>query len=199
MKHIFKDILLFFKGHWPHLIIAIPAAIIFTVPHELAHCLAVWIQGGTVTDFVWLPSGSEWGHMSYSFPSGVEYSQTLVSLSPYIFWTSFCLIAGLLSLRKTAWHFWIASTIFVWLFIVPFADIANAAIPYLLWNNDNDFQQAFGPSQPSFVLIAIILGIVALIYGFIINKRLYRERALGFPTYCILAISAAFVLFAITA
>lgn len=131
MKNVTKDILSFFRSHWPHLIIAIPVAIALTIVHELAHCSVVWIQGGNVTDFVWLPSGSEWGHIQYSFPKGVEYNQTAVSFAPYAFWICCCLLAGLLSLKKSPWQFWFASIIFVWLFIVPMADIANAIMPYI--------------------------------------------------------------------
>ncbi|MDA3800424.1 MAG: hypothetical protein PF692_15290 [Kiritimatiellae bacterium] len=198
IKNIIQDILSFFRSHWPHLIIAIPVAITLTIVHELAHCSAVWAQGGNVTDFVWLPSGSEWGHMKYSFPKGVEYSRTAISFAPYAFWIFSCLFAGILSLKKSPWPFWFASIIFVWLFIVPLADIANAAIPYIFWNTKNDFKQAFGSISPSFVFIATLLGLTTLIYGFFLNKRLYRNRSLGFPAYCILATTATLIIFIIT-
>src|SRR5262245_36372498 len=112
MKNAFRDIITFFKNHWIHIIIAIPAAIAFTVLHELAHCAAVWIQGGTVTEFVWLPSKAEWGHIRYLFPADTTYNATAISLSPYIFWVSLMLLSGILACRKSAWPFWIASIIF---------------------------------------------------------------------------------------
>lgn len=198
MKHVLQDIAAFFKGHWPHVIVAIPTAVAFTALHEVSHCVAVWMQGGTVTEFVWLPSGSEWGHMRYSFPSGVQYSATAVSLCPYVLWVSLCLFAGVLAFRQTPWPFWCASTIFVWLFIVPLADIANTAAPYLLWDADNDFQHAFGPSRPSFVATAVALGAVFATCGFLLNKRLYRDRAVGFPTYCVLAATATLAILTIS-
>ena len=172
-----KDIVSFFKGHWPHIIIAIPAAIAFTAVHELAHCAAVWVQGGSVTKFVWLPSGTHWGYMRYSFPPGVSHNATTVSLSPYALWVSSCLFAGLLSLRRCKWPFWFASTVFVWLFIAPLTDIANTAVPYLLLNADNDFRDAFGPTRPFFMVVAGIGGFAAAAYGPLLCKRLYRERA----------------------
>ena len=198
MKPILKDILLFFKGHWPHLIVVIPAAVAFTALHELAHCAGVWLQGGRVTNFVWLPSGTEWGHMQYLFPSGAEYSSTAISLSPYVFWISFCLLAGILSLKRSPWPFWIASIIYVWLFIVPLADIANTAMPYLLTNTNNDLQQAFGAARFSYVLIAVIFGIAAAIFGFLLNKRLYRDRSIGLAAYCVLATTATLIILAIS-
>ncbi|MHC4553215.1 MAG: hypothetical protein ACYSUT_10715 [Planctomycetota bacterium] len=198
MKLMFKDIISFFKSHWPHLIVAIPAAVAFTAIHELAHCVAVWVQGGHVTSFVWLPSGTKWGYMRYSFPIGTEYSSTAISLSPYVFWFSFCLLAGILSLRRTAWPFWIASIIYVWLFIVPLADIANTAAPYLLKNTNNDLQHAFGAARSSYALITVVVGIAVAIFGFLLNKRLYRDRSIGFPAYCVLATIATLVILAIS-
>ena len=198
MKHVLQDIVSFFKGHWPHVILAIPAAVAFTAAHEFAHCFAVWMQGGSVTDVVWLPSGSEWGHMQYSFPSGVEYSAAAVSLSPYAFWVCSCLLAGILSLRRSVWPFWCSSTIFVWLFILPLADIANTAAPYFLCDTDNDFRHAFGPSQTTFAVVAMVFAVGVAICGFLLNKRLYRDRSVGFPAYCALATAAVLIVLAVS-
>lgn len=194
MKQILNQVAWFFWGHRWHLLVAIPAVVGFTVFHELAHSVAVWVQGGAVTAFVWLPAGSEWGHMCYSFPPDADYSEVAVSLSPYAFWVCFCLLAGVLSLRRTPWRFRYASTIFVWLFIVPLADIANAAIPYLFWNADNDLREAFGPVLSSTVIMAAVFGIIAVMGGFLINRRLYRERSLGFPAYGVLVVLAALLI-----
>ena len=181
-----------------HLLVAIPAAVLFTIFHELAHCTAVWLQGGTVTDFVWIPSGDEWGHMRYVFPKGVTYNQTLVSIAPYICEIVLIIIAGILSLKKKPWNFLCASTIFIWLFVVPIADTANAAIPYILHNANNDLKQAFGSVQSSFIFMGIIFGIVAIVYGFFLNKQLYRERALSLSAYSILVITATIAITLLT-
>ena len=196
MKRVLHDLAAFFKGHWPHFVAAIPAAIAFTALHELAHCAAVWIQGGNVTDFAWLPSAAGWGHMSYLFPQGVQYSRRAIMLAPYAFWAGSCLLAGALASRRAPWPFWAASTIFVWLFIVPLADIANTAIPYVLWNTFNDFHRAFGPVGLSFSVLAVVLGLLASWYGYLLNRRLYRDRAVGLPAYCVLAVLAALVVLA---
>jgi len=191
MKNIFQDILQFFKSHWPHFIVAIPAAIGITIVHEFAHCIGVWLQGGEVTNFVWLPSATEWGHMEYVFAANTKQNQVVISFAPYMFWILLALLAGILASRRKPWPFWCASTIFLWFFVAPLADIANAAIPYLLWNHDNDFFQAFGDMRPAFIAIAILFGLASATYGYLLNKRLYRDRAIGFPAYCLLATAAA--------
>ena len=198
MRQTWQDIVRFFKGHWLHLLLAIPAVVGFTVVHELAHCAAVWIQGGQVTEFVWLPSPGEWGHMRYEFQRGVVYSPQFISLAPYLCWLLLCLLTGALSLRPRPWPFWFASTLFVWCFIVPLADIANAALPYLVWTSDNDLLHAFG--QPA-LSIAAVLGIGATVLvclGFPIQRRLYRERAVGLGAYSLLAACGAVGIIAIT-
>ncbi len=152
---------------------------------------------GRVIDFVWWPSGTEWGHMQYVFPSGTPYSPTAISLSPYAFWIFFCLLAWLLSFKRSAWPFWAASTLYIWLFVVPLADIANTALPYILWDANNDFQRAFGPVRPMFTFLAIALAVSAVSAGFSMNRRLYRERAVGGRAYGILAVAAALLVLAV--
>ena len=197
-NHVYRDIVSFFRSHWPHLIIVIPAVFVFTAIHEFAHCIGVWIQGGQVTDFAWLPSGAEWGHMQFVFPPGTEYNAAVISLGPYAMWICFILLAGILSLKRTAWPFWFASTVFIWLFAAPLADIANTAVPYLLGNAQNDMQNALGPAQFSYAMVAGVFFIAAAAYGFVLNKRLYRYRCIGLPAYCALAAAAALAICIIT-
>ena len=198
MGCIKRDIIAFIKAHWVHIILAIPAAVAFTALHELAHCVAVWLQGGEVLEFVWLPSQGEWGHMSYSFSEYHDHSTRIVSLAPYIFWVASCFIASILSLRQKPWKFWIASTIFVWLFIVPLADIANTALPYLLLDVSNDFQSAFGSSGVLISVSLTVFAVVMIILGFGIQKRLYRERDICVGAYYILVMMAVLAIFMIT-
>ena len=188
-----KQIKGFFRGHWPHLLVAVPLGIAFTALHELAHSVAVWLQGGTVTSVVWLPSASEWGHMSCSFPDGARYSMRMIMLAPYMLYIGMSLLAGVLSFRRRAWPFWAASTVFVWLFIVPVADIANTAVPYALCGSLNDFHRAFGPSSPSIAVALLASGASVACYGYWLNRRLYRDRAVGLPAYCGLVVLAGLV------
>ena len=198
MHQLWQDIGRFFRGHWAHLLLAIPAVVGFTVVHELAHCAAVWIQGGQVTEFVWLPSPGEWGHMRYEFQRGVVYSARFISLAPYLCWLLLCLLSAGLSLKPRPWPFWFGSTLFVWCFIVPLADISNTALPYLTRAADNDFLRAFGePTLP----IATVVGIgttVLVCLGFAIQRRLYRERAVGLAAYGVLAAAGAVGIIALT-
>ena len=187
MKTALWEIVSFFKSHWPHILIGIPAACAFTALHELAHCLAVWAQGGTVIEFAWLPTGKRWGYIRYVFPPDASFSEAAVSFSPYALWILFCLIAWILSLRRSPWPFWAASAVFVWLFLVPMADIANAAFPYVLWNADNDFRHAFGPCRPSMAAAVLLAGALAVGVGYHVHRRLYRDRAVGLQAYGIVA------------
>lgn len=182
-----QDLVQFFKGHWPHLLLLIPGALGVTVLHELAHCTAVWAQGGIVTNFVWLPTAGRWGYMQYMFPDGIPYDAMAISLAPYAMWAGCCLMAGLLSLKRTPWPYWLASCIFFWLFIVPVGDIANAAVPYVLRNAANDFQHAFGGTGIWDVLPLGVFALVSVVFGFFLNRCLFRGRALRAATYGVLA------------
>ncbi len=106
-----RDVVSFFRGHWPQILVGIPAAFGVTALHELAHCAAVWTQGGTVTDF----------------------------------------------------------------------------------------RRAFGPTRPAFCALGIGFGLLAAAWGFWVNVRLYRKRAVGLPAFGLLAATAALILLAVTA
>lgn len=173
----------FVRSHWGHLVVALPAVLAFTAVHELAHCLAVWVQGGRVTEFVWLPSGSEWGHMRFQFDPGVNHSSAAIAMAPYALWLGCGLVAGGLALRKTPWPFRTASIVYVWLFVAPTADIANTAVPYLMRGALNDFRDAMGPPRSTLWFAGILVALLATTYGFWLNRRLYRNGALDLPAY----------------
>jgi len=198
MKSVFSEILLFLKKHWIHILIGIPMVVGWTILHELAHCVAAWVQGGNVTEFVWLPSAQGWGHMRYSNSEFTPLMGQLVSLAPYFLWTALCLVAVLLSRRSGGWSFKGASTIFVWLFIVPVADMANTAVPYVLWGRDNDFYSAFGAPGLLLTLGIAVFGLLLFAGGFALNKRLYRDSALGACAYTTLAAVAGTLVVGIT-
>lgn len=179
----------FFKGHWLHVFFAAPGALLVTVAHEAAHCAAALVQGGTVTEFVWLPGGGYWGHMRYEFPQGVRYSSFVISIAPYVFWLVVAAGVALLSLRRRAYPFWLASTLFVWGFVVPLADVANAAFPYLAGAH-NDLRSAFGWPTAVAGLVVALLTLVAMAVGFVVQRRLYRERALGPLPFVVLSLLA---------
>ncbi len=122
-----RELLAFLRSHWLHVLFAAPGALLVTVAHEAAHCAAALVQGGTVTEFVWLPGGGYWGHMRYEFPQGVRYSSFAVSIAPYVFWL---LVAA-----------WVA---------VAFMALAS------------------------------------IVLGFLVQRRLYRERRLSARAYAVL-------------
>jgi len=198
MNDTVRDVVRFFKTHWPHVLLGIPGAIAITAVHELAHCAAVWVQSGTVTEFVFIPSGAQWGHMNFVFPPGAAFNRSAISLAPYMLGIMSCLLVGALALRRKPWPFWAASTFFVWLFIVPVGDIMNGAIPYLLRSAQNDLMRAFGPPTLLWLAIGVAFGIVATAWGYFLNKRLYRDRAMSLPTYSIFAATAALILLVVT-
>lgn len=187
----------FFKGHWPMLLVAPPMAVFFTLLHEAAHAFAVVVQGGTLTEFVWLPTWHGWGHISYKFPLDAEFSSRAISIAPYFMWVMFSCTAALLSLRKRAWPFWFAATVFVWMFAAPLMDIAHNGIPYLCGVN-NDFASAFGPPGFDVLTAFAVAGVISAIGGFAVQRRLYRERALSVKAYIILFCAASAFLLAVS-
>lgn len=136
--------------------------------------------------------------MRYAFPPGAQYSSGAISLAPYVGWVVLCFSAVALALRPRPWPFWIASTIFMWLFAVPLADIANAALPYALRGATNDLWHAFGPARPATALAMAAFGAFMVCTGFPLQKRLYRGRALSVSAYGILSACAVVLILGVT-
>jgi hypothetical protein len=176
------ETLRFLRRHWPHLLLFVPGVIVVTVIHESAHAIAVLLQGGTVSEFIWLPSDDKWGSVSYDLPHGSERAAYLISLAPNLLWLLFATLACALSFRRQPCGYWQASFIYVWLFVVPLADIANTAFPYLT-GKTNDFRSAFGP--PAALAGPLVAAFCALTFsaGYFLQRRLYRADRLSAPSY----------------
>jgi hypothetical protein len=157
-----------------------------TILHEGAHALAVIAQGGQVTQFVWLPSPGRWGYIQYHFPEGIHFSAFAILIAPYGMWGLLGLMAGILSLRRNPYPQWIASTIFIWMFVMSLGDIANTAIPYLL-GGSNDFTTAFGAPTKTAWVLTFLFGAGGVGFGMKVQQRLYRERALSVTSYTLMA------------
>ena len=186
--HLRFELGVFFRWHWPHFLLAAPGTVLCTILHEGAHALAVTLQGGQVTTFVWLPSTERWGYIEYAFPDQYHFSGFAISVAPYCLWLLLMLMAGVLSLKTNPHLPWVSSTIFIWMFVVPLGDIANTALPYLL-GSVNDFTNAFGfPTSLEWALI-VLFGIASTAFGMMVQQRLYRERALSVPGYTLLAMA----------
>lgn len=183
---MFRDILAFIRRHWPHLLLFIPGAIGVTILHEAAHAGAVLLQGGTVSQFVWLPGAGNWGYISYVFPDGTPNSTFLISIAPYLLWCLLALAASALSVRKQKVGYGWASVIYFWLFVVPLGDIANTAFPYLA-GKQNDFLSAFGHPSPAEAVIIGLSCAVAVFAGYHVQLGLYREGSLSATSYAMLS------------
>lgn len=194
---LIPEILLFLRWHWWHLVLLIPGAVLVTLLHEAAHAVAVVVQGGSVHEFVWLPGRGSWGHVAYSFPPGARYSRTLIALAPTIVWVSLAGGVCSLSLRTRVFGYLQASLAYFWLFVIPLADVAHAAFPFLA-GHDNDYASAFGePGAASAVMIGTA-AVVAWIGGYFVQLRLYRAHALSGAAYGLLSTTGLLAILGVT-
>jgi hypothetical protein len=192
-----QEILLFVRRHWWHLLLLIPGAIMVTILHEAAHAVAVAAQGGTVKEFVWLPTRGSWGHVSYNFPPGAYCSQTMVALAPTALWLSLAGVGCLLCLRSEEFSCRRASFVFFWLFVIPLADIAHAAFPFLA-GGENDYAAALGRPSMASVAWIVIATVAAWIGGYFVQRRLYRAGALRIVAYTVLSTVALLAILVVT-
>ena len=177
-----REILRFLRRHWAHAVALPVMALLVTVLHEAAHAAAVWAQGGTVIDFVWLPSAGHWGYVRYRFPAGPPPSGFAVAIAPYVLWLALAAATSAAGLRRRDFPFRWGSTLFVWGFCVPLADIANAAFPYLR-GRENDLRHAFGPPSPVAWGAVVLLTSVACVAAFPLHARFYGENRLSPGAY----------------
>lgn len=175
-------------AHRIHIVLCVPMLFGVTVLHEAAHALAVILQGRTVTDFSVWPGNGNWGYIEWqSFPQTAPYPE-LVSLAPYLLWLALVTAAVAVSLVPASKPFWMASTVFVWLYAVPVLDIANAVVGYTL-GPAGDLSAVF-PSSTTVRVLAALVAVVAFVgTGFAVQQRLYGPQALrpmeyGFMSAC---------------
>src|SRR5688500_20268517 len=100
LSHLKFELWRFSKGHWPHFLLAIPGLVLWTVLHESAHALAVVLQGGQVTKFVWLPTRERWGYVECN-SSDPHLSEFAIALASSGVWLLLALMAGGLSCPYT--------------------------------------------------------------------------------------------------
>ena len=191
-RGVIKEILAYLKGHRHVLLMLVPMALAVTLLHEAALALAVAAQGGTIESFVFIPSQGRWGYITYSF-HGKPYNAFIIAIAPYLLWLLLAGGAWLLTLRKRAYPYWLAGMIFLWLFIIPLGDIANAALPFL-FGALNDFHRAFGPPKWFHGLAFMAMFIATVLAGFHLQRRLYRERRLSIKAYGVLSGLAAILI-----
>jgi hypothetical protein len=187
----------FFKRHWFHFVLMIPGAVLYTMLHEGMHAIAVMVQGGRVIEFVWLPSSGEWGHIRYEFPPGVVHSSLLISLAPYFLAAGLLTLGCFLALLRRSYPRWVASSVFIWMFLVPVADTANAAFPYVVYGRRNDFFGAFGSPTLDIAIGVAAAGCAVAVLGFGLQRRLYRGESLSGCAYGLLGAVSLALLFII--
>ncbi|WP_395742075.1 hypothetical protein [Prosthecobacter sp.] len=192
-----REIWTFIRRHWLHALLVPPGALLVTLVHESAHAAAVLLQGGTLHEFVWLPTGELWGYVNYDPPALRPFSEFLVAIAPYLLWLFLAAMTSALSLRRRPYSFAVASTLYFWLFVTPLADVANAAFPYLV-GGSNDFLHAFGPPSLAVCVAFIILSVLALVIGYPVQRRLYRSQALRLRSYLVLSLAVVFFIVGFT-
>jgi hypothetical protein len=195
-RSVWGEIGVYLKRHWIQGVLLVPGALAVTVVHEAAHAAAVIALGGAVSQFVAIPGNGEWGHVAYRFPVGVVPPSRWIALAPYLLWAFLGLLTLVLCLRARPFSRSIASILWIWLYVVPLADVANAAFPYLL-GGDNDFRTAFGaPGGLAWLWIGL-WGLLACLGGYPIQRRLCRDDALSAGSYGVLVATALLVLIGI--
>lgn len=188
-----REILQFLRFHWPHALLLLPGVLLMTLVHESAHAIAVLLQDGTISKFVWLPSAGSWGYVSFQFPQGVTHSTFLVSFAPYLLWVLIAGIACCVAFGKRQHSALSASFLFCWAFAAPLADVANAALPYLL-GSSTDFRFALGHPSLAISLLIVFGGMGAVIVGYYLQRRLYGSHSLGRRSYIALSATALFLI-----
>ncbi len=188
------EALCWLRRHWMHILIAPGMLIAFTVLHESAHAFVAWVQGARIIDFVVWPDGVRWGYVRYEFAPGQSCSRFAISIAPYAMWTISMISVTLMSLRRAKWPFWAASSMFLWGYVGAFGDIVNAWGTWALFaHSQNDMANAFGPADSWQWLLLCAAALVVVLFGFVLQSRLYRELALRWPAYALLAATLALV------
>ncbi len=178
MRPPVADIVAFLRRHWMHLTLLLPMALVVTAVHELAHAVAVALVGGTVLDWGVLPTNGAWGHVGYRMPVELRGSMRIVAAAPYLLWLTVAAAASAWAWRRPPPTFRVASAVFVWGIAVPLADVAYAAVPYLL-GADNDLLDAFGPVDGAVKLAFLIAGVAIAAAVYAAHRRLYGGDALS--------------------
>jgi hypothetical protein len=184
------------RAWWRALVLFLPqvalAPVLFfvgvTLLHEAAHAVVALALGGTVTEFAFLPSGGNLGHVRWVPPPGAPgFYGDLVTVAPYVMWSLFAASAALLAVRRARLGPWLGAAVFFWCYFVPLGDIA-----WNLYGTHGDL--AIGGAEG---LVMQTVGTVALLgaytLGHPIQRRLFGDRSVGALGYvaCSIAVGAA--------
>lgn len=178
-KPALTQALCFLRWHWIHIVIA-PVLAVFAITffHEAAHAVAAWIQGGTITAFRFVPNGENFGSVSYTFPEQAVYSPELISLAPYIMWSTVAALTAALAFygRIPAKA---APTAFIWFYAAPILDVAKSCLEFLE-GKPSDIFHALGPATEIDQVAIVLLASAVFVGSYFVQQKLYRaERALS--------------------
>lgn len=167
--------------HAPQVLVAPLLLVLYgTFAHELAHAAAALVQGGTVTSFSFLPSSDALGMTSYEPPAAGPFSHELVALAPYLLWGAsagaIALVAALPGNRMSPA---LSTTIYTWGYAMPIGDIALN-----LYAGHGDLAV---PGVEGLLVVAVGTGLLGCAYalGFVVQRGLYRERAVSAGGYLV--------------
>jgi hypothetical protein len=165
----------------PHLLAApILLFVAVTFLHELAHSAMALALGGQVTEFSFLPDAQGLGHMRWNAPPGAGLLEhTLVSIAPYLLWSLFAAAVIAFAALPNRLHWLTASTIFLWGYVVPLADIG-----WNLISGGGDLHVP-GPDGLLVVLLGLSFLLIAYVIGYWVQRRLFRDLAVGPVGYLI--------------
>lgn len=174
--------------HLPHLVVA-PVLLFFFVTflHEMAHVAAVLLQGGVVTSFRIVPDGATFGAVSYERPETGPWSADLVAVAPYLLWSLSAAAVMAVAALPGRLHPALASTLFIWGYVAPVADIGWNLAAGVLGEGDLAVPGFLGPLVHG---AGLLLLFVAYVIGFWVQRRLYGSEAIPLPGYLL----ATFVL-----
>jgi hypothetical protein len=149
-----------------------------TFLHEAAHAAVALALGGTVTEFAFLPGPHALGHVRWEPPPGAApWMSDAVRVAPYVMWSTVAAATIALAWLRVRLNRWLAAAIFFWCYFIPLGDIA-----WNLYGGQGDL--AIGGVDG---LIVQAIGTVALLAAFAlghgVQRRLFRERAVGVRGY----------------
>ncbi len=185
----------FLLGHWLHiLLLGIFGAVGITSLHELAHAAAVWLQGGELLEFVVLGDEEAWGHVRYSFPEGVGYSDRLISAAPALAALGALMLGVAGAMVRPERDGQLARALFFWLCLMPAGELGFMGLGYFTVGARCDLYYALGPISWPVRLAGLALGcsLVALLYA--LQRRLFDELALGQGAFALLGVTAVAML-----
>jgi len=161
--------------------IALAPALFFlgvTFLHEAAHAVVAIALGGRVIEFAFLPGPHNLGHVRWEPPPHAPpWLGALVSIAPYVMWSTLAGATALFAWRRRPVNRWLAGALFFWCYVVPLGDIA-----WNLYGGQGDL--AVGGLDGLILQAVGTAGLLAaFLVGHAVQRRLFGDRAVTFRGY----------------